>query len=314
MEGITDLSEVDSGLVNRLIDCSIQAYHSFAGRSAAVCQQDRVVPPEGYELLDSWTGVDAVFGRDKTVETYGLLFRSVAPPWAYIFAFRGTDSLMDMLDDLGVESQALAPFDCKVDIPADVAVEAGFHDVYRTDDGATASMQQQLFDLVDRYQISGKPIHRLYVTGHSLGAALSQLFTLDLGLSRPDIPVTNINFASPRVGNAAFVDLYEQHAAGTTLRVRNTHDVVPDVPPEELGFCHVQAVYRVAFYSSGLLGRLNLLSCHSSLNYRAAVAWAMQGGCAKAQLHVTGAKTALCCEMPVSESQHRFRAPRPACG
>lgn len=314
MAGITDLGEVEPYLIECLLDCSIQAYHAFTGEARAVCQHDRVVPPAGYELLDSWTGVDAVFGRDKTVETYGLLFRSMGPPWAYVFAFRGTDSLLDMLDDLGVASRTLAPFEPKLDVPSGVTVEAGFHDIYRMGDRATASMQQQLFELLDRYQASERPIHRLYVTGHSLGAALSQLFTLDLNLSRPDIPVSNINFASPRVGNQAFVDLYGQQAKGTTLRVRNTHDLVPDVPPEHLGFRHVPAVYRVSFYSRGLLGRLNLLSCHSSVNYQAAVAWALQDGRAAARLNVPGTKTTLCCEMPVNASHHHTRSSKSAVG
>ena len=112
------------------------------------------------------------------------------------------------------------------------------------------------------------------ITGHSLGAALSEVFTLDLALSRPSIIALNINYACPRVGNSDFVNLYEQQPAqrnpGTrTLRVQNSYDKVPCVPPEDLGYQHLPTSYLVAFYGEGLLHELNLLDRHSSQNYSA---------------------------------------------
>eukprot|EP00548_Thalassiothrix_antarctica_P004539 CAMPEP_0194137896 /NCGR_PEP_ID=MMETSP0152-20130528/7731_1 /TAXON_ID=1049557 /ORGANISM="Thalassiothrix antarctica, Strain L6-D1" /LENGTH=76 /DNA_ID=CAMNT_0038835097 /DNA_START=50 /DNA_END=277 /DNA_ORIENTATION=- len=49
------------------------------------------------------------------------------------------------------------------------------------------------------------PGYKLYVTGHSLGAALSSIFAFYAACDE-DIPkpVTCINFASPRVGNKSF--------------------------------------------------------------------------------------------------------------
>ena len=72
-------------------------------------------------------------------------------------------------------------------VPADVRVEAGFWDVYTTGDGATPSMQRQVSALLDRYAASDHPIFELWITGHSLGAALSTLFALDVALCRPAI-------------------------------------------------------------------------------------------------------------------------------
>jgi hypothetical protein len=290
----TDIRKANPERIRLLIDCSIQAYNAFSDKDRSQCDRSRVTTPEGYELLDCWSGVDAVFGRDKTIETYGLVFRSTTAPWRYIFAFRGTDSILDILDDCGVESQAFTPLESNTPTPADVRVESGFNDIYKSDDGAVDSMQRQLFALIDKYQSSTRPIGQIYITGHSLGAALSQLFTLDLALSRPDIPSENINFASPRVGNGAFVRLCEKHSSHPILRVQNTYDAVPHLPPEELGFKHTSSVYLIAFHSTDLLGKKDLMESHSSLNYKAVIACAgksEEGICAANHLQVGGEKS-----------------------
>ncbi|MCP4410484.1 MAG: lipase family protein [Gammaproteobacteria bacterium] len=150
-------------------------------------------------------------------------------------------------------------------------VESGFSDIYRNGDGTVASMQRQLFALIDKYQASIRLISEIYITGHSLGAALSQLFSLDVTLSRPTIPTTNIDFASPRVGNGAFVSFYEKSSPHTTLRVQNTYDAVPRVPTTELGFEHTTSVYLIAFHSTGKLGKLDFKASHSSINYQTVI-------------------------------------------
>lgn len=74
----------------------------------------------------------------------------------------------------------------------------------------------------------------LYITGHSLGGALSQLLAFILaGSKRADFipkPVIAISFASPVVGNdnylRAFQDL-EKEDKLRHIRVSNMHDVVP---------------------------------------------------------------------------------------
>lgn len=56
------------------------------------------------------------------------------------------------------------------------------------------------------------PGYRLYVTGHSLGASLSQLFAMEAAASNEEFiptPVTTINFASPKVGDIYFRNCFE---------------------------------------------------------------------------------------------------------
>jgi hypothetical protein len=72
-----------------------------------------------------------------------------------------------------------------------------------TDEGDRSKYDQimeALSPLIKKY-----PDHKIYVSGHSLGAALSTLaafyLSLDPGVPKP---VTCLNFASPRVGDHAF--------------------------------------------------------------------------------------------------------------
>lgn len=79
----------------------------------------------------------------------------------------------------------------------------------------------------------------LFIAGHSLGAAIA-LVTADralqeLGLRQADVYV----FGSPRVGRGDFVSRYNSIFGHTTYRFVHGRDIVPTVPPSELGFHHV---------------------------------------------------------------------------
>ncbi|MCG7904680.1 MAG: lipase family protein [Candidatus Thiodiazotropha weberae] len=289
MASENDIRKLNAERIELLIECSIQAYNALSESQRAQCAVDKVTPPGGFELIDSWSGVDSLFGRDKSVETYGVVFRTTSAPWRYVFAFRGTDSILDMLDDCGVEPQAFVPFESNTPVPDRVRVESGFNDIYRIGNGSDASMQTQLFALIDKYRHASRPLSKVYITGHSLGGALCQLFTLDLALSRPDIRTENINFASPRVGNQAFVDFYGAQTHHPILRVVNVHDAVPHLPPTELGFRHHPSAYLVAFHATDILGKMDLKVAHSSDNYQAVISCASSSGvgsCSNKQLQV----------------------------
>jgi len=77
--------------------------------------------------------------------------------------------------------------------------------------------------------------YKLYVTGHSLGAAMSTLFAFraayDTGI--PNKPLVNVSFASPYVGNSEFRQHFEElekEGKIRHLRVTNEDDVVPLIP------------------------------------------------------------------------------------
>jgi hypothetical protein len=269
-------SGVDHNLVLRLVEASIQAYNIFNKDNPTECDSGKVTLTgylADYDFVECWTGVDAVFNHLKTVETYGVVLRSKQQPYSYIFAFRGTDSSEDLLDDFAFDHTDFVPYRSGVTVPSDVKVESGFYRIYSDLDGETPSMQQQVFALVDKYQNSKQPIDTLYITGHSLGCTLATLFALDMALSRPQIKAINYNYASPRVGNAAFVSFYDQQLAQQspktcTLRIQNVYDKVPCVPLEVQGYQHLPYAYLVAFYRDNLTGKFDIVDNHSVRNYK----------------------------------------------
>lgn len=247
-------TKIDWSMANLLLEASILAYAAFDG--TATCQP---VCLDGYDFIECWTGVDEVFVPGlTTVEVFGVVFRSPPPgPYTYIFAFRGTDSLLDIIEDLSFYQykETFVPFGAQSPPDSEAGVASGFWSVYTASTGTTSSMQSQLFRLLDKYQQSAFPISRLLVTGHSLGASLSQLFTLDLAYStHSSIPAVNYNYACPKTGNAHFADLFDaqplQHDPATrALRIQNTYDIVPCNPPT-LWYGYEQAgdAFLVAFY------------------------------------------------------------------
>lgn len=96
------------------------------------------------------------------------------------------------------------------------------------------------------YEENGKKVHKefqLYVTGHSLGGALSTLLAMKLATStylsekveHLPKPIVNISVASPYVGNQAFHNackVLEKDDLLRHVRITNEGDVVPVAPPK----------------------------------------------------------------------------------
>jgi len=144
-----------------------------------------------------------------------------------VISFRGTqeDSLENWITDL--ESMNLVAYKNM----SGIEVGEGFYDEWN-------DLKSQVLDAV--YQLNQTyPKYNIWVTGHSLGAAISILCAVELaqlGYSSSRIHV--YNYGLPRVGNENFSDFYRT-LVPNTFRVVNGHDVVPHLPPMDLGFYHV---------------------------------------------------------------------------
>ncbi len=91
-----------------------------------------------------------------------------------------------------------------------------------------------------RGYIADHPDATIIVTGHSLGAAMSTFAALDIKQQiNPKNEIIFYSFGSPRTGNQAFTDyIFSQYPEGAYQRIVHYNDIVPHLPPTEMGFNH----------------------------------------------------------------------------
>ena len=241
---------VDATLTLALAAASKAAYDYYQGLPYQA--------PAGYTQVGAWTGWDAILFTGSE-EKYGLVFQSDSDPGTCIFAFRGTDSDLDAYEDVHFIPTDFVP--TSGSISPTPRVSSGFYGIYDgIGGGMSQSMRQQLFALLQQF-----PTTQLYVTGHSLGAALSQLFSLDVAISQPTTAL-NINFASPMVGTDDWATAYASKIADSdSVRVYNYWDYVPSLPPSAFDYSAVGSGFRTAFYVDHEWFP-HLLSRHSLVN------------------------------------------------
>ncbi|GLJ45864.1 hypothetical protein SUGI_0965610 [Cryptomeria japonica] len=100
---------------------------------------------------------------------------------------------------------------------------------------ASEQVMKEVQRLVELYK--GEELS-ITITGHSLGASLGLLSAYQIGETllasnnlgaKHNIPVTVFSFGGPKVGNLDFKERMEE-IGGKTLRIVNTHDVIPKLP------------------------------------------------------------------------------------
>jgi triacylglycerol lipase len=133
-------------------------------------------------------------------------------------AFAGTDPL--------VPANWLTDFDL---LPLPDDIHTGF-------ENAMKSVWPELRSAVLARDDAHRP---LFLTGHSLGAALAVVAAKFLKNEDLVDASAVYTFGMPRCGGRRFVADYGSQLAMTTYRLVHGDDIVPTVPPAELGFRHV---------------------------------------------------------------------------
>lgn len=224
-----------------------------------------VLPP-GYTFVHLFQGRNPSYIVNSQ-ENYGFIASVDAEPGTYLICFRGTDSKMDIYEDLFAELVQFVPR--RNSVPSGVRVAGGFMGIYSSPllDGSD-SMQKQLFDF-----IATKKPKNIIITGHSLGSSLAELFSFDVRISLPTLGVRHYNYACPRTGNSAFAHLYRQLEASyppenRTVRMVNYWDEIPCLPFGVMGYQHGPDYFLIAFYKHGSILKADYLLQHSIVNYR----------------------------------------------
>ncbi len=146
-----------------------------------------------------------------------------------IVAFRGSDQIQDWLNDIDIDL---------IGGPMGGKVHEGFarmlHFVWR-------DLQVAIRELKAEAAAQNRSLP-LWVTGHSLGAALATLATAYL--REKDQPVQGLySFGSPRVGDRAFARHFNGDFGDKAFRVVNKNDVITRLPPRALSYSHVGQLY-----------------------------------------------------------------------
>ncbi len=139
---------------------------------------------------------------------------------AIVISFRGTqpDSAKDWLTDMDV---ILRPFIAG-------RIHLGFYD-------ALDAVWDDLLAALDKYRTNAQS---LWVTGHSLGAALACVCVARLLLEERR-PVNNLyTFGQPRTGDVDFANRFDAEFGDKTFRFVNDCDIVTRLYPRVLGFSH----------------------------------------------------------------------------
>jgi triacylglycerol lipase len=96
------------------------------------------------------------------------------------------------------------------------------------------SEQESMFKVIERILKDPDqcpPESEVYLSGHSLGAALATVAALHVGkLKKFKQPPSLYAFASPRVGNPKFARAFDEHNI-SCYRIANSEDVVTHLPP-----------------------------------------------------------------------------------
>jgi triacylglycerol lipase len=202
--------------------------------------QVMVLPPAGYQVLyNIWyselTSPPPVY--------FGYVAALTANPKQIVIAIRGTENANEWFDDIIYSDQVNSP------IPnSSGLVHEGFSTIYNGENG---KYSPGLVYYAPPPGVPPKPLtaptssdtpvplstvlqgaQSVMVTGHSLGAALSVLLTLDIALNIK-VPVSCYNFASPMVGDPTFAGVFNAligNKIGANYRVANGMDVVPNLP------------------------------------------------------------------------------------
>eukprot|EP00208_Stichococcus_sp_RCC1054_P007925 CAMPEP_0206150406 /NCGR_PEP_ID=MMETSP1473-20131121/38282_1 /ASSEMBLY_ACC=CAM_ASM_001109 /TAXON_ID=1461547 /ORGANISM="Stichococcus sp, Strain RCC1054" /LENGTH=612 /DNA_ID=CAMNT_0053547905 /DNA_START=321 /DNA_END=2159 /DNA_ORIENTATION=- len=99
----------------------------------------------------------------------------------------------------------------------------------------------------------------LYLTGHSLGAAMASVFAMGLharGSKLAEYVGGIATFGQPRLGDANFAALYNKRLAGKALRFVHGCDMVTELPTAFAGYCHTGGLVQLPPWPQArMLGR-----------------------------------------------------------
>jgi predicted lipase len=208
--------------LGELINCAYKQYDSFENG-------EKWDLPKPYELIDTFqyeVKANTIMGME--IPNYEKIRKflhvkekeKIFIPMGFIaqnknrafIVFRGTKTPKEWISNLTINLE-------EYPISSYGKVHEGFLEVYNS---IKETISKNLTRIHDK--------KKLYVTGHSLGAALATLSLPDLEINHSQYVDALYTFGSPRVGDDAFVKQFDSIFRDRSFRVANTSDVVTSIP------------------------------------------------------------------------------------
>ncbi|MGD8190760.1 lipase family protein [Brevibacillus ginsengisoli] len=193
-----------------------------------LARDGKCVLPKGYQIV-------AGLGKSEDPRL-GIIAQSDTQ---IVVCFRGTGNWFDIYKDLTL-NQIPYPF-----VKQAGKTHQGFTEMYE------GTIRSQLFNILSG--LSHKK--QLILCGHSMGGAIATLAALDLACNSKFKHPHVYTFGSPRVGNSAFVHLFNK-TIPFSYRIANRYDVVPHFPLRrtfQLHYRHVHSLVRISFRQGGIV-------------------------------------------------------------
>jgi triacylglycerol lipase len=181
-------------------------------------------PPAGYTMLailsskEYWKIPGPITGILQHLlqpVPFGYVAQKSATGEVYV-VIRGTITPLEWFDDFTAQPVAFQPGGK----PWGMTTQ-GFNTLYN-------DLGPQITQALDGLQAT-PPLPPIFVTGHSLGAALAHLAAAGIAAQFAAQPIS-YTFCGPRAGDPGFASAFVT-AGLATWRMYNTEDIVPTVPP-----------------------------------------------------------------------------------
>ena len=204
---------------------SYQAYQYY--------KETKIVLPKGFKLRYTILATAGV--EQPAEEVFGFVAESKDK---IILAFRGTASPQDYDSNLDL-FQIPYPF-----MEFGGKTHRGITHIYQ-------STRNKLIEELNKFSTA----KQLFVTGHSLGANLAILSSLDIAVNTQFKNPILYTFAASRIGDPNFVSNFNKNVKNS-IRIYNVHDFVPTLPSREypppftkegLVYKHINTAYPLSF-------------------------------------------------------------------
>ena len=184
-------------------------------------------------VRDFFTGDPKKGFRERV--PFGFILRSVSSPNEIYVVIRGTQTKPEWYNNLRSSPEE----EGFIDAETLGKVHSGFYHIYnKPNKGDRLDKEDDLPSMMDVIteeigKLTADPSIKVYVAGHSLGAALATLAAAQIRYQRleqePEIEPILYTFASPRVGDKRFEGYVSKHLK-YVFRVINSEDIISAVP------------------------------------------------------------------------------------